>query len=83
LPNVYAHYAPSMNSEPCAKLTTRVTPKISVSPAATRNSAEAEARPFRNWRNKDARDTLAMIRGRRHFAQSAGRIRRTSSSLGW
>jgi hypothetical protein len=39
-------YAPSIINEPCAKLTTRVTPKISDSPAATRNSDDAPARPL-------------------------------------
>src|SRR5262245_61255748 len=38
-----------MVSEPCAKFTMRVTPKMSDSPAATRNSVEALASPFRNW----------------------------------
>ncbi len=38
-----------MYSEPCAKLTIRVTPKMSESPAAIRNSVEADASPFRNW----------------------------------
>ena len=57
-------YAPSMYSEPCAKLTTRVTPKISVRPAATRNSADAPARPFRSWAKKEARDTREELTGR-------------------
>src|SRR3990170_3752096 len=43
-----ARYMPSMYSEPCAKLTMRLTPKISDSPAATRNSELAPASPFRN-----------------------------------
>jgi hypothetical protein len=37
----------------------RVTPKISVRPAATRNSAEAEDSPFNNWRRNDASVTRA------------------------
>src|SRR5437588_516974 len=41
-----------MYSEPCAKLTTRVTPKISDSPEATRNSVDALASPFRNCATK-------------------------------
>src|SRR5690348_17373285 len=41
-----------MYSEPCAKLTTRVTPKISDSPEAIRNSVEALASPFRNCATK-------------------------------
>ena len=38
-----------MYSDPCAKLTMRVTPKMIDSPAATRNSDDAEARPLRSW----------------------------------
>src|SRR5581483_2443835 len=41
-----------MYSEPCAKLTTRVTPKISDSPEAIRNSVDALASPFRNCATK-------------------------------
>ena len=41
-------------SEPCAKLTMRVTPKISVSPRATRNSSDALASPLSVWiRNEE------------------------------
>ena len=40
---------PSMYSEPWAKLTMRVTPKMSDRPTATRNSDEAPASPLRNW----------------------------------
>ena len=58
-PKPYAQYAPSMYSEPCAKLTMRVTPKISVRPAATRNSAEADDRPFSNCSRNDASVTRA------------------------
>jgi hypothetical protein len=47
-----------MKNEPCAKLTTRVTPKISVSPSATRNSSDALASPFRVWMRNEA--TLAV-----------------------
>src|SRR5688572_4231477 len=45
-----AAYMPSMYSEPCAKLTMRLTPKISDSPAATRKSELAPASPLRNCR---------------------------------
>src|SRR5215475_1971284 len=45
---------PSMYSEPCAKFTIRVTPKISDSPTATRNSVDALASPFRNWMRAEA-----------------------------
>src|SRR4051812_29088127 len=41
-----------MYSEPCAKLTTRVTPKISDRPDAIRNSVDALASPFRNCATK-------------------------------
>ena len=37
-----------MKNEPCAKFTIRVTPKMIDSPQATRNSADALARPVRN-----------------------------------
>src|ERR1700704_998596 len=40
---------PSRKNEPWAKLTMRVTPKISDKPADTRNSDEAPARPLRSW----------------------------------
>jgi hypothetical protein len=43
-----ARYMPSMYSEPCAKLTIRLTPKMSERPAATRKRELAPARPFRN-----------------------------------
>jgi len=43
----YATYTPSMKNEPCAKLTMRLTPKISDKPAATKNKDEAEANPLR------------------------------------
>jgi hypothetical protein len=46
-----------MKNEPCAKLTTRDTPKISVRPAAIRNSDDADARPFRSWTASDASGT--------------------------
>jgi hypothetical protein len=36
-----------MKNEPCAKLTMRVTPKISDKPAATKNKDEALASPLR------------------------------------
>jgi hypothetical protein len=45
-----------MYSEPWAKLTMRVTPKMIDSPAATRNSDDAEARPLRNWMMIVAKD---------------------------
>src|SRR2546426_5394916 len=41
-----------MKNEPCAKLTIRVTPKISDSPAATRNSDDAPARPLSSCTTK-------------------------------
>src|SRR6185503_2999412 len=47
-------YMPSMYSEPCAKLTMPLTPKISDSPDATRNSELAAASPLRNCRRTAA-----------------------------
>ena len=64
-----------MNSEPCAKLTMRVTPKISVRPAATRNSDDADARPLRNWSAKEAKVTKGGMRI--EDKGSRGRQRRT------
>src|SRR6185436_410770 len=49
-----ARYMPSMYSEPCAKLTMRLTPKIKDSPDATRNSELAAASPLRNCRRRAA-----------------------------
>ena len=93
--SVYAMYAPSMYSEPCAKLTTRVTPKISVRPAATRNSDDAPARPLRSWARREAKDTRRQLPrsraaelafpaegGEVSARHSAGRIRLTASSDG-
>ena len=45
---------PSMYSEPWAKFTIRVTPKISDRPTAMRKSVDALASPFRNWMKTDA-----------------------------
>lgn len=41
-----------MNRLPWEKFTTRVTPKMTVNPAATRNSDDAPARPVSNWMRK-------------------------------
>src|ERR1051326_4635864 len=49
-----AAYMPSMYSEPWAKLTMRLTPKMSDSPAARRKSELAPASPFRNCRRTAA-----------------------------
>src|SRR5450830_365525 len=43
---------PSMKKEPCAKLTMRVTPKISDKPAATRNNEDAPAKPLSSCTTK-------------------------------
>src|SRR5690606_32927987 len=48
----YAAYSPIMNIEPCAKLTIRVTPKISDRPTAIRNSVDAPASPLSSWTAK-------------------------------
>ena len=75
----HARYAPSMYSEPCAKLTTRVTPKISVSPAATRNSAEAPARPLSSWRSErgDGQASMRGAGGRTRLAERGSAARRS------
>src|SRR5690242_12671708 len=56
---------PSMYSEPCAKFTIRVTPKMSDRPAATRNRVEALASPFRSWMTNE--DTLLLGAELPHF----------------
>src|SRR5882672_3033941 len=52
-----------MYIEPCAKLTMRVTPKISDRPTATRNSDEAPARPFSSWTARPAITALVLPHG--------------------
>jgi hypothetical protein len=66
-------YTPSMKNEPWAKLTMRVTPKISDSPAATRNSDDAPASPLSSW----------TMKAENVIDQSAGRSFFTSASVGW
>src|SRR5215472_19204871 len=51
-----------MYSEPCAKLTMRVTPKMSDNPAATRNSEDALARPLTNWMRRAERVRASLLR---------------------
>ena len=46
-----AKYAPSMYRLPCAKFSTRITPKISDSPAATSHRYMASLRPTRPWKS--------------------------------
>src|SRR5829696_7536813 len=58
---------PSMKSEPCAKLTMRLTPKISDNPAATRKSELAPARPFSSC----SRTAAPLKRARSVFPQCA------------
>lgn len=60
-----------MNNEPCAKFTTRVTPKMTVNPDATRNNDEALAKPLSAW-------TMTVS----NLAAQAGRIFFTSASGG-
>src|SRR3954467_5669490 len=62
---LYAIYAPSMYSEPCAMLTMRVTPKMSDRPADRKNSDEAFARPLRAWSRNTSSDSLLL--GRTHL----------------
>src|SRR5215471_5332820 len=52
-----------MYSEPCAKLTMRVTPKMSDNPAATRNSEDALARPLTNWMRRAERVRASLLGG--------------------
>src|SRR3954466_4626762 len=59
---LYAIYAPSMYSEPCAMLTMRVTPKMSDRPADRKNSDEAFARPLRAWSSNTSSDSLLLRR---------------------
>src|SRR4029450_12897435 len=68
-----------MYSEPCAKLTTRVTPKISVSPAETRHSAEADASPLRSWIASEAAVTPSGRLPRRHGHSRTGTSRASRS----
>ena len=51
--------APSMYSEPCAKLTTRVTPKISVRPAATEEQRRRAGEAVQELRRRRRRRTRA------------------------
>src|SRR5258705_2553474 len=67
---------PSMKNEPCAKLTMRVTPKISDRPAATRNSDEAPARPLRSWTMKAERVMGVLAQAQDSSAPSTGSIDR-------
>src|SRR5271170_2668738 len=61
-----------MYSEPCATLITRVTPKMRVSPAATKNKPDAVARPFRAWK---ARPSTFMCRRYQTGAESRDAFR--------
>src|SRR4030095_8539176 len=64
-----------MWSEPCAKLTIRVTPKISDRPADTRNSDAAAASPFRSWMMMEAKVTSGHEGDRNAFLPSeAGEV---------
>src|SRR3954464_6300415 len=59
---LYAIYAPSMYSAPCALLKMRVTPKMSDRPADRKNSDEAFARPLRAWSRNTSSDSLLLRR---------------------
>src|ERR1035437_7345409 len=50
-----------MNRLPWEKFTTRVTPKMTVSPAATRNSDDAPERPVRNSMRKASNRFVALL----------------------
>src|SRR5688500_15814876 len=67
-----------MYSDPCAKFTTRVTPKMSESPEAMRNSTIALARPESSWTTTiegvraaaalaAGAHLLHLVRGRKHL----------------
>ena len=76
---------PSMKNEPWAKLTMRMTPKISDSPADTRNSDDAEASPLSNWTSRPEklmRNSPGDAVAGRGQCQSAARNFRTSSAGG-
>ena len=51
--------APSMKNEPCARLTTFISPKISDSPAAMRNSSTPYTSPFRSWATSNSMQSSA------------------------
>src|SRR3954470_11602313 len=78
---VYAMYAPTMYSEPCAMLTMRGTPKMSDNPADKKNSDEAFARPLRAWIASTSRGTLLLRRAHLPHFGIGGLNRRTVDEL--
>ena len=46
--------APSMKNEPCARLTTFISPKMSERPAAIRNSSTPYTSPFKSWATRNS-----------------------------
>src|ERR1700710_1610683 len=62
-------YTRSIKNEPCAKLTMRVTPKISDSPAATRNCDDAPASPLSSWTRKPEK-VMSRARARRSIGRA-------------
>src|SRR5437763_8083913 len=63
-----------MNSEPCAILTMRVTPKMSDRPAERKKSDEALARPFKAWSARTSSGSLLPRAQLPHFG--IGRLHR-------
>src|SRR3954453_12964680 len=59
----------------------RDTPKISVSPAETRNSADADARPFNSWIARAAKDTASPTCRQSGGARDSSGARKPPSAL--
>ena len=72
-PAAYAQYAPSMYSEPCAKLTMRVTPKISVRPGGDEEQRGRRRQPV---------EELQQERGKSHWRSLQAAHRAIGSRAG-
>src|SRR4051794_14854467 len=66
-----------MYRDPCAILMMRVTPKISDSPTATKNSPDALDSPLTAWKRREER-VIAL-----HPSPESGRRLRTKRADGW
>ena len=72
-----------MVSDPWLKFTTRITPKMTVNPAATRNSDDAPANPVSSWTANCTRLATPAFSGRGgHHRSSAGLCRERHSRTG-
>ena len=73
-----------MYIEPCAKLTIRVTPKISDRPTAIRKRVDAPASPFKSWTPREAimQGRSGPVRGAAEATYCAGRSLATTASGG-